>query len=76
MTDVMERTSTTRVVGYVDSQAKLFCVGCWEQVIGDSRSPSKALLTETGPKREVFRIMDQCFCCDASLDYEEIADLD
>jgi len=63
------------IVGYVGDNDRPYCVACWSRLATAGREPLKLLVTETGERRDTFRLIDDCFECHAKIDYEDITDL-
>jgi len=60
------------VVGYVGNNHKPYCAECWSRLAAAGWEPDKLLITETGERRDMFRIIDDCHECGAKIDYEDI----
>jgi len=60
------------IVGYVGDNDKPYCAKCWAKLAAAGPEPLKLLVTETGDRRDTFRLVDDCHECDAKIDYEDI----
>jgi enamine deaminase RidA (YjgF/YER057c/UK114 family) len=59
------------IVGYVGDDNKPYCVECWSRHAKTGRESHARLITETGERRDTFRIIDDCCECQAKIDYED-----
>jgi enamine deaminase RidA (YjgF/YER057c/UK114 family) len=62
------------IVGYLGDNDEPYCAECWSKLANAGRKPVMLLTTETGERRDNFRIIDDCRECKAKIDYEDTTD--